>query len=77
MPVEVHVVDHPLIADSLTRIRDASTPNALVRQELERVGILLLAEATRDLATKAVRVKTPLVETDGRALTTPPVVVLV
>ena len=47
MPVEVHVVDHPLITDSLTRIRDASTPNALFRQELERVGILLLAEATR------------------------------
>ena len=39
MPVEVHVVDHPLIADSLTRIRDVATPNALFRQELERVGI--------------------------------------
>ena len=47
MPIEVHVVAHPLIADSLTRIRDVSTPNALFRQELERVGMLLLAEIGR------------------------------
>ena len=58
--VEVTVVEHPLIADSLTRIRDVSTPNALFRQELERVGTLLLAEATRDLPTTAVRVQTQM-----------------
>lgn len=75
MPIEVTIVDHPLIADSLTRIRDVTTPNALFRQELERVGTLLLAEATRDLATRAVRVTTPLVETDGRSLVSQPVVV--
>ena len=46
MPVAVHVVDHPLIADSLTRVRDVATPNALFRQELERIGTLLIAEAT-------------------------------
>ena len=74
-PIVVHTVEHPLIADSLTRIRDASTPNALFRQELERVGTLLLAEATRDLATRAVRVHTPLTETDGRVLVSQPVVV--
>ena len=75
MPVEVHVVEHPLIADSLTRVRDQTTPNALFRQELERIGTLLLAEATRGLATHAVRVTTPLTETDGRALSSQPVVV--
>jgi len=75
MPVDVHVVDHPLIADSLTRVRDASTPNALFRQELERVGNLLIAEATRGLATHEVRVRTPLTETIGRVLTSQPVVV--
>lgn len=75
MPVEVHVVDHPLIADSLTRIRDVTTPNALFRQELERVGTLLLAEATRRLPTHGVRVQTPLTETDGRVLSSQPVVI--
>ena len=29
--IEVTVVNHPLIADSLTRIRDVTTPNALFR----------------------------------------------
>ncbi|MGA0153959.1 MAG: uracil phosphoribosyltransferase, partial [Ilumatobacteraceae bacterium] len=75
MPVEVHIVDHPLIADSLTRIRDVATPNALFRQELERVGTLLLAEATRDLPTHGVKVQTPLTETDGRVLSSQPVVI--
>jgi uracil phosphoribosyltransferase len=59
----------------LTRIRDVATPNALFRQELERVGTLLLAEATRDLATRQVRVRTPLTETDGSVLVSQPVVV--
>jgi uracil phosphoribosyltransferase len=75
MPVVVHHVDHPLIADSLTRVRDVATPNALFRQELERIGVLLIAEATRHLATHPVRVTTPLVETDGAALSSQPIVV--
>ena len=75
MPVELHIVDHPLIADSLTRVRDKDTPNAIFRQELERIGILLMGEATRGLTTHAVRVRTPLTETDGRELTTQPIVV--
>ena len=75
MTVAVHLVEHPLIADSLTRVRDKDTPNALFRQELERIGTLLIAEATRGLATHEVRVTTPLVTTSGRALSSQPVVV--
>ena len=75
MAVALHVVDHPLIADSLTRVRDKDTPNALFRQELERIGTLLMAEATRGLPTHAVRVQTPLTETLGRQLDNQPVVV--
>lgn len=75
MAVALHVVDHPLIADSLTRVRDQDTPNALFRQELERIGMLLLAEATRDLPTHDVTVRTPLTETRGRQLDDQPVMV--
>ena len=75
MPVAVHVVDHPLIADSLTRVRDVGTPNALFRQELERIGTLLIAEATKGLPTHAVTVQTPLTETLGRQLSSQPVMV--
>ncbi|HAP77572.1 MAG TPA: uracil phosphoribosyltransferase [Acidimicrobiaceae bacterium] len=75
MSVAVHVVDHPLIADSLTRVRDKNTPNALFRQELERIGTLLIAEATHGLPTRSVSVETPLTTTLGRTLTSQPVVV--
>ncbi|CAN5546102.1 uracil phosphoribosyltransferase [soil metagenome] len=75
MPVALHVVDHPLITDSLTRVRDKETPNAMFRQELERIGLLLMAEATRGLRTHEVSVQTPLTKTQGRELTTQPIVV--
>jgi uracil phosphoribosyltransferase len=75
MPVAVHHVDHPLIADSLVRVREVSTPNAIFRQEIERIGSLLLAEATRNLPTKTVKVTTPLTETSGRVLAAQPIVV--
>ena len=57
------------------RVRDVATPNALFRQEIDRIGGLLLAEATRHLPTREVRVMTPLTETGGRVLATQPVVV--
>ena len=75
MTVSVHVVDHPLIADSLVRVRDKTTPNALFREEIDRIGTLLIAEATKGLPTTAVTVETPLVETTGRALSSQPVVI--
>lgn len=75
MPVVVHEVDHPLIADALVRVRDVATPNALFRQELERIGVLLIAEATKHLPTQTVRVTTPLTETEGRTLATQPIVI--
>ena len=75
MPVALHVVDHPLIADSLTRVRDKDTPNAMFRQELERIGTLLMAEATRGLPTHEISVQTPLTKTKGRQLTVQPIVV--
>jgi uracil phosphoribosyltransferase len=75
MPVALHVVDHPLIADSLTRVRDVTTPNALFRQELERIGTLLIAEATKHLPTHGIKVTTPLTSAPGRVLSSQPVVV--
>jgi uracil phosphoribosyltransferase len=75
MSVEVHVVDHPLVAASLVKVRDETTPNSIFRQELERIGTLLLVEATRSLATKEVVVQTPLAQATGRVLERMPVVV--
>ena len=75
MPVNVRVVKHPLIAAALTRIRDVTTPNTIFRQELERIGTLLLAEATQTLVTTEVPVQTPIELTTGQVLKTEPVIV--
>jgi len=73
--VEVTIVDHPLVADALARIRDQDTPNALFRQNLERIGTLLLARATEMLPTVETTVRTPLTEAPARRLAVQPVVV--
>ncbi len=75
MPVEVTLVDHPLVADSLARIRDRDTPNPLFRTNLERIGLLLLAEATRSLPTIEGTVETPLTTAPARRLAVQPVIV--
>ena len=75
MSVTVTLVDHPLVADSLARIRDRATPNALFRQNLERIGTLLLAEATRALPTVEATVETPITTAPVRRLAVQPVVV--
>jgi uracil phosphoribosyltransferase len=75
MTVTVTLVDHPLVADSLARIRDRDTPNALFRQNLERIGTLLLAEATKALPTVEGSVETPLTTARARRLAVQPVVV--
>jgi len=75
MAVEVHVVEHPLVAASLTKVRDKNTPNAVFRQELERIGTLLLVEATRDLATHEVAVETPVQMATGLILSVQPVII--
>lgn len=75
MGAETVLVDHPVVADALARIRDRDTPNALFRQNLERIGTLLLAEAARDLPTIEGTVETPLTTAPARRIATQPVVV--
>jgi len=75
MSVETVIVDHPLVLDALTRIRDVNTPNALFRQHLERIGMLLIAEATQTLPTIEGTVATPLTETSATRLAVQPVIV--
>lgn len=75
MAVTVTLVEHPVVADALARIRDHTTPNALFRQNLERIGSLLLVTATANLPTIDTTVQTPLSEAPARRLAVQPVVV--
>jgi uracil phosphoribosyltransferase len=75
MPVDVELVDHPLVADSLRRIRDEETPDALFRVNLQRIGTLLIAAATTHLPTEDVEVETPLTTAPAKRLAVRPVIV--
>ncbi|MFT3868577.1 MAG: uracil phosphoribosyltransferase [Nibricoccus sp.] len=71
----LHLLDHPLAAHVLTRLRDKTTPPAQFRILCHQIALLLTLEATRDLATRPATVETPLESFNGRALDRPLVVV--
>lgn len=75
MAVALHVVDHPVVADALSRLRSVDAPNSTFRRELDRIGMVLLTSATTRLTTLTVSVRTPLASTTGRRLDLPPLVV--
>jgi uracil phosphoribosyltransferase len=73
--VRTTVVDHPLAAQLLTRLRDRDTDRALFRQSLDELSGMLLFEATRCLSTEEVTVQTPLGPAVGARVVNPPLVV--
>lgn len=74
--MKIHVANHPLITHKLTVLRDENTKSPTFRQLVEEIVTLLAYEATRDVKTIPVTVKTPVAEAQGLALAKPrPVVV--
>jgi uracil phosphoribosyltransferase len=58
------VADHPLVRHKLGLLRDETTTTQMFRQLVNELTLLLTYEATKDLATEHVRVKTPNEETE-------------
>ncbi len=56
-------VRHPLVRHKLGLLRDETTPTQLFRQLVDELTLLLTYEATKDLATEEVVIRTPLEET--------------
>jgi uracil phosphoribosyltransferase len=71
----VTVVDHPLAAQLLTRLRDLDTDRAGFRRAMDDLSGMLVYEATRGLPTEEVEVETPLGPAAGTTLVDPPLVV--
>lgn len=63
------ILDHPLIADELTRLRDPNCPSAEFRQRVRRIASLLVPFVTANLQTEVVPCNTPLEITSGKTLT--------
>src|SRR5687768_12375217 len=74
IPPGVTVVDHPLVRVKLTRLRDETTKPEEFRARLAELSTLLIWEATRDLPTRTVQIRTPLAEHEGSALARPIIV---
>lgn len=71
----VHIVEHPLVHDALSILRDSSTSPEAFRRMAVRISLLLAAEATRDLPASAATVTTPLGPAAARRVTGDVVVV--
>jgi len=61
----VTVITHPLVQHNLTRLRDKRTQSQEFRRLLGEIASLMLHEATRDFAVRAVSVQTPLAGARG------------
>jgi uracil phosphoribosyltransferase len=73
--MELTVVDHPLAARLLTRLRDEQTDRAVFRVAMEELAFMLVYEACRTLPTAPVEVRTPLGPAEGISIPEPPLVV--
>ena len=61
-------VEHPLIQDVLTVLRDASTPREDFRRLTKKLSTLLVFQASQDLPLRQEEVETPLERTVGGRL---------
>lgn len=73
--MDVTIVDHPLAARLLTRLRDQITDRATFRQTMDELAGMLVYEACRTLPTEPVVVQTPLGPAQGVRIAQRPLVV--
>ncbi len=71
----LHLVDHPVIRERLTRVRSVHSGAEAFREALHDVSRLLCYEVVRNFETVPVPVSTPLCETEGHRLARPVVLV--
>ena len=69
--MRTHVVDHPLVAHKLTALRDERTDSPTFRRLADELVTLLAYEATREVRTEAVSLRTPVAATTGVKLAAP------
>jgi uracil phosphoribosyltransferase len=73
--VPVHLVQHPLVQDTLVGLRDVATDPEHFRRLGTRISVLLAAEALRDLPVTPTAVRTPLAAATGSRVAVDVVVV--
>ncbi|MCU0279177.1 MAG: uracil phosphoribosyltransferase [Candidatus Nanopelagicales bacterium] len=70
------VAEHPLIAQKITMLRDASTDSPTFRRLADELVTLLAYEATRTIRVVPIDVQTPLGPASGVAMASPPPILI-
>lgn len=65
----LHTIEHPLIAEELTRLRNPECPSPEFRQRVRRIASLMVPAVTADLEVAVVPCTTPLEITSGVKVT--------
>ena len=73
--MQVTVVDHPLAAQLLTRLRETGTDRAGFRRAMDDLSGILVYEATRGIEVESIDIETPMGPTTGTRVSRPPLVV--
>lgn len=68
MASQVHISTHPLVQHKMALLRDQRTDPKRFRELLREIAVLIVCEATADLATEEVTVMTPLGQASGQRL---------
>lgn len=61
----LHISNHPMVLDKLSRLRDKNCPPSEFRRLLEEISMLLFCEASADFKLEKNEVETPLEKTAG------------
>jgi uracil phosphoribosyltransferase len=67
----LQVVDGPLSRHKLAVLRDERTTTADFRQAMKELALIMVAEATRNMPTRQVQIRTPLAETEVEEISGP------
>lgn len=70
-PVDVRVIDHPLVWHKLSLLRDKHTSSPVFRQLVEELVMLLAYEATDQVRVEPLQIETPVTTTTGVTLSKP------
>ncbi|MHB8694152.1 MAG: uracil phosphoribosyltransferase [Solirubrobacteraceae bacterium] len=65
MAARLTVIEHAVLADRLSVLRDRATPHGTFRQALFECSAIMAVEVARELPTKEVEIETPLETTRG------------
>ncbi len=70
-PPNLHIVDGPLSCHKLAVLRDERTTTTVFRQAIKELSLIMVAEATGNMPTRPVTIRTPLQETEVEEISAP------